>query len=77
MDTQTARNIISALQKKHKAFHLLEFQAHQDGMFMTFEQIDIDLKTISSWISDTGAYALYVGIEGTGDRRVFCAEVRL
>lgn len=77
MTTQDAERIIAALTKKHKLFKLLGFQAHDKGVFMTFEQIDIDPKTISKWIDDVGCYALYVGSEGTGDRRVMCAEVRV
>ena len=77
MTKQDAERIIAALTKKHKLFKLLGFQAHDRGMFMTFEQIDIDPRTVCGWIEDTGAYALYVGSEGSGDRRVMCAEVRI
>lgn len=77
MDETTAKKIIETLAAKHKLFKLRSFQLHASGMFITFEQIDVDMKTISTWISNTGAYALYVGSEGTGDRRVMCAEVRI
>lgn len=77
MNLEQARRILDHLERKHTLFRLLSFQVHATGMFMTFEQIDVDMKTISNWISNAGAYALYVGSEGTGDRRVFCAEVRL
>ena len=46
-------------------------------MFMTFESVDIDPKTIAKWIDGVGCYALYIGSEGTGDNRIMCAEVRI
>lgn len=77
MSEQDATRIIAALQKRHAKFHLISHQCHDRGMFMTFEQIDIDPRTVSNWFESVGCYALYVGSEGTGDRRVMCAEVRL
>lgn len=77
MTEQDATRIIAALQKRHKKFQLIGYQCHAAGVFLTFEQIDIDPKTISKWIDDVGCYALYIGSEGTGDRRVMCAEVRI
>lgn len=77
MTNDEAQRIIAALTKKHKLFRLLGFQCHADGMFMTFEQIDIDPRTVYNWIEAVGARALYIGSEGSGDNRIMCAEVRL
>lgn len=77
MDAETAKQITDALARKHKRFTLLSAQPHDRGVFITFEQVDVDPKTIAKWIDATGAYALYIGSEGTGDRRVMCAEVRI
>lgn len=77
MTTADAERIIAALTKKHKLFRLLGFQCHDRGMFMTFESVDIDPKTIAKWIDGVGCYALYIGSEGTGDNRIMCAEVRI
>ena len=77
MSEQDATRILTALAKRHPKFHMLGYQCHDKGVFITFEQIDIDPRTVSNWFESVGAYALYVGSEGSGDRRVMCAEVRL
>lgn len=77
MTDQDAQRIIQAVQKKNRLFKLIGYQCHKDGVFIQFEQIDIDPRTVSNWFERVGCYALYVGSEGTGDRRVMCAEVRL
>lgn len=76
MSQQDAERIIAALQKRHKKFALVGYRAHENGLSLTFEHFDIDPRTVSHWFESIGCYALYIGCEGSGDNRVFTAEVR-
>ena len=77
MNLEQAREIIDALERRHKAFKLTGFNVTNNDMFMTFEPINLSLNTIYNWITDAGGKAVMLGTEGTGDNVVMYARVRL
>lgn len=77
MTLDTAKQIISAVSKKHPKFRHIEMTLTDRGFNVTFADIpDMDMRTISNWFYNAGGTPLYVGREFRFDGYVMVAEVK-